>query len=412
MTKKVYIFNGNSRAAIYGIGTYIDQLIYCLKNSDIEFEIIYLYGKGKEVSISENDGYRQISIPKCRISGPSDESYYSRSIVYLLKEFIPVDRNREYIFHLNFMGNETLVKYLKKMFRCKLLLVVHYTNWGNALLGDYSRLLKIYKLHTKKTKDLSEKYIMDQVKKDLKIIKKVDRFICVASHSLNVFQKLLDIPDGKSAVIHNALIDTYHPVSTEERKLLRNKYHIFSNSKVIVFVGRLDEIKGTLYLIRAFKKTLVDYPDSYLFILGDGNFSECMKEAENCWSKIIFLGRLEKEKVYDFYKLADLGVVCSLHEEFGFVAIEMMMHALPLIVTKTGGLDEIVEDNISGLKVAVRITKGKRTVDVKSLAEKILYLHKNNEKSKVLGENGRKRFLEKYEITLFTKKMLNQYESI
>jgi hypothetical protein len=37
----------------------------------------------------------------------------------------------------------------------------------------------------------------------------------------------------------------------------------------------------------------------------------------------------------------------------------MMMHALPIIVTKTGGLDEIVEDNLSGLKVPVRTLKGK-----------------------------------------------------
>lgn len=412
MKKKVYIFNKVGRAAIYGIGTYIDQLIYCLKNSDIEFDIINLYGKGKEVTISENDGYKQIFIPKSRFSGSFNESFYSRSVVYLLKEFIPIDRNIEYIFQLNFMGNETLVKYLKKMFRCKILLVAHYTNWGLTLLGDYSRLLNICKLHTKKLKDPLEKYIMAEVKKDLKIIKKVDRFICVASHTLNVLKKLSDIPNGKSVVIHNALIDTYHPVSTEERKLLRNKYHISSNSKVIVFVGRLNEIKGAPYLIRAFKKTLIDYPDSYLFFLGDGDFSELMKEVENCWSRIIFMGRLEKEKVYDFYRLADFGVVCSLHEEFGFVAIEMMMHALPVIVTKTGGLDEIVEDNISGLKVPVRIIKGKRIVDVKSLVEKILYLHQYSEKSKKLGKNGRKRFLEKYEITLFMKKMLNQYESM
>ncbi|MDR0547541.1 MAG: glycosyltransferase, partial [Dysgonamonadaceae bacterium] len=100
------------------------------------------------------------------------------------------------------------------------------------------------------------------------------------------------------------------------------------------------------------------------------------------------------------------------HEEFGFVAIEMMMHALPLIVTKTGGLDEIVEDNVSGLKVPVRTIKGKRQADVKLLQEKICLLLENPAQASELGENARKRFLEKYELSIFKEKMLNLYQTI
>ena len=58
--------------------------------------------------------------------------------------------------------------------------------------------------------------------------------------------------------------------------------------------------------------------------------------------------------------MADVGIACSLHEEFGLVAIEMMMNKLPIIVSDVGGLDEIVENEFSGLKSHVKNKKNKR----------------------------------------------------
>ncbi|MDR0602926.1 MAG: glycosyltransferase [Bacteroidales bacterium] len=187
---------------------------------------------------------------------------------------------------------------------------------------------------------------------------------------------------------------------------------IEENAKVIVFAGRLDEVKGLGGLINAFKRILATHADARLFILGDGDFNVRLKEASGIWAKITFTGRVDKKTLYEFYGLADMGVVCSLHEEFGFVAIEMMMHELPLIVTETGGLDEIAEDGISGLKVPILTVNDKRQVDVKCLTEKMAFLLDNPVYAKELGENGRKRFLGKYDLPLFKEKMMNLYNSV
>jgi len=88
------------------------------------------------------------------------------------------------------------------------------------------------------------------------------------------------------------------------------------------------------------------------------------------------------------------------------------MHALPIIVTKTGGLDEIVEDGVSGLKVSVVTIDGKRQADVKQMEEKMRFLLDNPDYAKELGENGRKRFLEKFELSIFKEKMLNLYKNL
>jgi glycosyltransferase involved in cell wall biosynthesis len=94
------------------------------------------------------------------------------------------------------------------------------------------------------------------------------------------------------------------------------------------------------------------------------------------------------------------------------VAIEMMMHELPVIVTKTGGLDEIVEDGVSGLKVPVRTIRGKRRVDIKKLEERMHFLLDNPSSAKEIGENGRKRFLKKFELSVFKEKMLKLYNTV
>ena len=121
---------------------------------------------------------------------------------------------------------------------------------------------------------------------------------------------------------------------------------------------------------------------------------------------------MNKEQLYEFYQIADMGVVCSLHEEFGYVAIEMMMHQLPIIVSNTGGLAEIVEDNISGLKVPIITEDEKRFIDVTILTEQICYLIEYPQIAKRLGKNARTRYLEKFELSQFKRQMLDLYQNI
>lgn len=409
--KKVYIFNGTSRAAVYGIGTYIDQLINCLKMTNIDFEVVHLYSEGKEVTINEKDGYKQVLIPAVDSYDIRSSQYYSRTVAYLLREYIPDDKNTQCIFHLNFMTNYYLVTNLRRLFKCKIILVAHYTYWSFSLFGDYEKLKTII---SKNIRELNkeEKQIRKSLCEDTKMISKCDRFVCVAQHTLDSFIDSCNIDATKSLVINNALEDEYVELSEEKKQEVRKKYHIPEKTQIILFAGRLDEVKGISSLIKVFKKILLKNPYAHLFIVGEGDFNRWLFEAKDCWTRITFTGRLNKKQLYEFYHIANIGIISSIHEEFGLVAIEMMMHQLPIIVTNTSGLSEIVEDNISGLKVPINIVEDKRVIDENNLANKIEFLLDNLSYAHKLGFNGRKRFLEKYEITTFKEKMLNLYHNI
>ncbi|WP_165026957.1 TIGR04157 family glycosyltransferase [Dysgonomonas sp. ZJ279] len=411
MKKKIYIFNEMSRAAKYGIGTYTEQLIKCLKIINVEFSIIQILSENEEVSIIEKDGYEEILIPAIYYFDKKGSEYYSKSIAYLLAEFIPKEKNTQYIFHLNFMTKPDLVINLRKIFKCKIILVAHYTNWSFSLLGDYEKLKKILLKKKSQLTKIEEK-ISKGVKADIKMINKSDWFVCVAKHTLNSFINIGNIDISKTSLINNALKDSYTDINQKQKREIRRKYCISDDLQIIIFVGRLDEVKGISYLIKAFKKVLKTDSKIHLIIVGEGNFNQYLAEAKNCWTKITFTGRLNKKQLYEFYNMSNIGIVSSIHEEFGFVAVEMMMHKLPIIVSNTGGLSEIIEDNISGLKVPIKTIKGKRTINVSVLAEKITTLLKNQNYAQELGLNARQRFLEKYELSVFKDKMLNLYQNI
>lgn len=409
--RKIYIFNSASRAANYGIGTYIDQLTTCLNKTDISFDIIYLNGTGKEVTSTDKKGYRQISIPAANYKSKKEMEYYHRNVVYLLDEYIVQEKDTECIFHLNFMTNPYFVSCLKKRYKCKIVLVCHYTNWSFSLLGDEKRLLSIVKDKKQRKIPANKQYYKD-LKEDIRMIKKCDQFVCVAEHTLNTFLKVSDIEKAKCQIIHNALKDEYKELRPIQKQSLKAKWRMDEQTKIILFVGRLDEVKGITPLIKAFKELLKTNSNIHLILAGDGEYSRWITEGSECCTKMTFTGRLCKKKVQELYQIADIGVVPSIHEEFGLVAIEMMMHNLPIIVGNNGGLSEIIKDNISGLKVPIKILKGKRTISPQSLATKMKLLLENKQFASNIAEKGRESFLKEYEISSFQDKMVTLYKNI
>jgi len=409
---KVYIFNGACRAAAYGIGTYINVLKEVLKKSNIDFCVVNLFEKCSEIKESTEKGCHTIDIPYVRFNNLNSQKHYSRNVAYLLKEFIHEDKDTKLVFHLNFMTDPDFVSSLRKMFtHCKVVLVAHYTNWSFELMGDEEKLQKIWNKKPR-TRNVFEKQIIQSLKTDIRMINKVDKLVCVAEHTLRTFRRFTEIDHHKAVVINNALQDEYQDIGHDAKMKLREKYRIAPDEKVLLYVGRLDAVKGISSLLEAFGNVVKVHPEVRLFLLGDGDYTSWLQCAKDNWARISFTGHLEKEQVCDFYKMADLGIVSSIHEEFGLVAIEMMMHRVPIVVGDTGGLAEIVEDNFSGLKVPVCYKDEKRTLDAEVMAGKICGLLEHGEQAERIADNGRAVFLKRYNADVFASKMLDLYQKV
>jgi len=409
--KRIIIINNSDRALSYGIGSYSTNLIECLRATDFAFDVVYLNSDIYELRIVEKNDYREFFIPAFTGSTNKKLMAYCKMLPFLFKELFNADD--EIIFHFNWFFTDLLLAELKAVFNCKILLPVHFTDWSFQLNGDYRKLISILdKVKKEDAIPMYEKRVLDIIKLEKAIFHQSDLIMFVAKHTAKTYTKISLLQETKYMIINNGLKDEYKRVSIAQKRAIRKRYHIKDHETILFFAGRLDEIKGVYCLIEAFRKVLLSKQDVRLFIAGEGDFSKLLSKSRFSGTQITFLGFLDKSELYNFYRIADIGISCSIHEEFGLVALEMMMHQLPVIVTNTGGLAEIVEDNVDGLKVPVVYKKGKLTVDIAQLASKITYLIDHPHECKRLGENARKKFLSDYELSVFSYKMNQVYQSI
>lgn len=123
------------------------------------------------------------------------------------------------------------------------------------------------------------------------------------------------------------------------------------NKKVILFVGRLVEIKGVTYLIDAMKSI-----DAILVIVGNGPLREELElQSKPLKGKVIFWGTKTHEELKEIYASADIFAVPSVStqaggkEGLGIVILEAMASGLPVVATRTGGIPDLITEGKNGL---------------------------------------------------------------
>lgn len=142
-------------------------------------------------------------------------------------------------------------------------------------------------------------------------------------------------------------------VKTFSPRWRKDNFFQQNDKKVVLFVGRLAEIKGVTYLIEAMKQV-----DAKLVIVGKGDCEDVLKQqAKDQKEKVLFLGPKTHQELKEIYASADVLVIPSITDAGGAqeglptVVIEAMASGLPVIGTNTGGIPEIVKNGINGLVI-------------------------------------------------------------
>jgi glycosyltransferase involved in cell wall biosynthesis len=117
-----------------------------------------------------------------------------------------------------------------------------------------------------------------------------------------------------------------------------------------------------------------------------------------------FEGHLNPIQLANFYQNARFVVVPSIcFESFGLVAAEAMSYGLPVIASKIGGLQEIVEDGVTGLLFEPRNSE--------ELARKMNLLWNNLDLCQEMGQAGRRKVLWEFNEDLYCRKLMTVYET-
>jgi glycogen(starch) synthase len=276
---------------------------------------------------------------------------------------------------------------LKHVFRRPLIATMHSTEIGrrNGIHTDYERMI-----HETEAWLTYEAW----------------RVICCSNYMVSHVQWAFGLPKDKLIMIPNGVdTDVYEKLNVDELSQFRNKFAL-PEENIVLFVGRLVYEKGAHVFVNAVPKVL-EKVDAKFIVVGDGYMKEqlsSMVKSMGLSHKVLFTGFLDDETLRKLQKCADVCVVPSLFEPFGIVALEAMAAQSPVVVSDTGGLSEIVEHDVTGVKVYIN--------NPDSLAWGITRILLDKEYAKNVRANAYKKVREVYNWNNIARQTKALYEAV
>jgi glycosyltransferase involved in cell wall biosynthesis len=179
------------------------------------------------------------------------------------------------------------------------------------------------------------------------------KVICCSDYMVSHVKWAFGLPNDKLVMVPNGVNwHIYEQIENQDLKIFRSKYAL-PQEKLVLFVGRLVYEKGAHVLINAIPKIL-EKANTKFIIVGSGYMKEQLSiivKSMGLEHKVLFTGFVDDETLLRLQRCADVSVVPSLFEPFGIVALEAMAAKSPVIVSDTGGLSEIVDHDLNGIKV-------------------------------------------------------------
>jgi glycosyltransferase involved in cell wall biosynthesis len=246
-------------------------------------------------------------------------------------------------------------------------------------------------------------------------------FISVSHWLSRLIQETHAVPCHNLHVIHNGL-DVQRFVKQElnpkEIQALRGTI-AGMGEKVVLFAGRLNPMKGISALFASASEVVKERPDVRYVMVGEADSRDFMQVIKRLFEqyphlkdKVKLLGKVPRQQLAILYRIADIFLMPSLYEPFGWVAIEAMAAGLPLVSVDVGGPSEIVQHGQTGLLATIHARQtGPHEVDVMQLAEAQITLLNDNALAKQLGSNGRQRVITEFSLDKMVRKTLDVYRS-
>ena len=150
--------------------------------------------------------------------------------------------------------------------------------------------------------------------------------------------------------------------------------------KVVLYFGRITMQKGPEYFIAAAKRVLEVMDGVKFVVAGNGDQAQRMIEMAatmGIGNKVLFTGFLRGRDIARVFSMADLYVMPSVSEPFGIAPLEAMSHNVPVLISKSSGVSEVL---MHALKVDFW--------DIEDMADKIIAVLRHPPLSRQLVEHG------------------------
>lgn len=177
-----------------------------------------------------------------------------------------------------------------------------------------------------------------------------DRIIALSEHNRSLILRL-GASENKIAIVPNG-------VNVEEYAILRRSKWILdelhSDGPILLYVGRIDWNKRVDKIVEALPAILKDFPSAKLVVVGP-DYANCVSELLDLSKRLkvedslVITGNVPREKLLEFYSVADVFLLPSSYEGFGLSMLEAICSRIPVIASPSGGPGDILSDRTHAL---------------------------------------------------------------
>ncbi|MCW5875891.1 MAG: glycosyltransferase [Anaerolineales bacterium] len=211
---------------------------------------------------------------------------------------------------------------------------------------------------------LGERESDERIRGERRALAAADQVVAATPAEQADLQWLYEVRSSQIGVIPPG-VDLQH-FQPMEKAEARRRLGVAEDEALLLFVGRIEALKGIDTLIRAAHLLAADGPGSTHFrvLIVGGDVEEDLELMGSEMSRlrnlarelgvqdqIEFLGSRSQEELPAYYAAADVLVMPSYSESFGMVALEAMACGRPVVASRVGGLAYLVRDGVTGFHV-------------------------------------------------------------
>lgn len=301
------------------------------------------------------------------------------------------------VYHVQEFFLSDLALFLKNVIGGAILLHLHVIPWKFSLETNEEIFKKLYKeVENRRFGSIS----LNNTEQNAYAI--ADKIICVSNSGKNHIVSVCRYSNHDISVILNGLSEYKTVIKRIEGK------------PCILFVGRISKEKGVFSLLNALKKIKMLGRNVKLKLAG-----KCSLEVKNLINKrykeldIDFLGNITYEQLCILYSSCTMGIIPSMHEQCSYVAIEMSMFGMPMIVSDVDALAEMFEDNVNALKVPMLFDEDLGLeLDEEKLVDAIIRLIEDGNLRQRLSVNAIKNYHKKFMLKKMIKDTVSIYKQL
>ena len=225
------------------------------------------------------------------------------------------------------------------------------------------------------------------------VAKRLKKIVVPSNSSMEDIKDEFHVDKNKMERVMNGIdLNVFYPDS----KIQKIPY------KLVTVASADVPLKGLDYLLKALSDLVEVYSDISLSIIGEqkkGGHTERLIKKLNLEKRVNFFSNLTQEDLRKTYCEAELAIIPSLYEGFGFAAIEAMACGVPLISSSGGALPEVIKD--TGIIIPPK--------NVKEIYNSVDYLFSSPHIAKELAEKGLQRANSKFSWVAIAKKLEKVY---